>query len=66
MKNKRFQLSIDTNSVFISQAPNSARSRVLLSNVSEDQLKNIARKIFDAGLEKELIELLRDEEKAFQ
>ena len=64
--NKRFQLRIDTDSILISQAPNADKSRVLLSNISEDQLKHIARKIIDANLEEKLIELLKDPDKAFR
>lgn len=63
--NKRFQLRIDTDSVLISQAPNADKSRVLLTNISEDQLKHIARSIIDADLQDTLIDLFRDGNKAF-
>lgn len=65
-KNNRFQIQIDTDSILISQAPGGKKSRVLLTNISEDQLKSVARHIIDAELQEELIMLLKKPEKAFR
>jgi len=47
----KFQISIDTDSIFISQAPNTAQSRVILSNLGNAQLHQLAKSIVDANLE---------------
>lgn len=58
--NTRFQLSVDTDSVFISQAPDSKKSRVILTNLEHQQLHNIAKSIIDAELKDQLIEILEE------
>ena len=46
----RFQLTIDTDSILISQAPDSKQSRVVLANLQHSQLEQIIRGIEHAGL----------------
>lgn len=46
----KFQISIDTDSIFISQAPNTDQSRVVLSNLGNAQLHQLAKSIIDANL----------------
>ncbi len=47
----KFQINIDTDSIFISQAPETAQSRVVLSNLGKVQLHQLAKSIIDANLE---------------
>jgi len=57
----KFQLTVDTDSIFISQAPGKKKSRVILTNLENEGLKQIAKSVIDAGLSQELIELLADD-----
>jgi len=46
----RFQLIIDTDSVFISTAPGGKRQRVLITNISDDQVALIKEQLRDSGI----------------
>lgn len=61
MSSKKFQLTIDSDSVLISQAPNKEKSRITLANLDELSIKQLAKSIEDAGITKELITLLKQE-----
>lgn len=63
MSSKKFQLTIDSDSVLISQAPNKAKSRITLANLDEPSIRQLAKSIEDAGITKELIKLLEQESK---
>lgn len=54
----RFQLSVDTDSVMISQAPEKDLSRIILANLQEEQLGQIVRSLHHAGLAERAIDLL--------
>ena len=56
----KFQISIDTDSIFISQAPNTAQSRVVLSNLGNAQLHQLAKSIIDANLEESFKKILEE------
>ena len=58
----RFQISIDTDSIFISQAPNSQNSRIILANLKEKQLDQLAQSIKDANLTDKFIKALQDDD----
>lgn len=57
----RFQLSVDTDSVLISQAPNKNLSRIILANLQEVQLRQIVKSLHHAGLADRAIDLLKEE-----
>ena len=54
----KFQISLDTDSILISQAPNTPKSRVILANLEKEQLQQLAQSILDANLEDEFVEAL--------
>ncbi|MCH8488031.1 MAG: hypothetical protein LAT75_14305 [Candidatus Cyclonatronum sp.] len=58
MNSLRFQLTIDTDSAFISKSPQGNKTRVTLTNLDEESLKQLAKSIEDANLSGKLIELL--------
>lgn len=47
---RRFQLTVDSDSVFITRPEKGAKSRVTLSNLDDEALQQIARGIVDSGL----------------
>lgn len=57
----RFQLSIDTDSVMISQAPDKGLSRIILANLKEEQLRQVVTGLHHAGLADRAIDLLAQE-----
>lgn len=57
----KFQIKIDTDSILISQAPNKTKSRVILANLEEEQLHQLAKSIIDADLKEVFIKALREE-----
>nr|BDD47190.1 hypothetical protein 1 [Balneolaceae bacterium] len=56
----KFQISIDTDSIFISQAPNTDQSRVVLSNLGNTQLHQLAKSIIDANLAESFQSILEE------
>jgi len=61
MSNKRFQISLDADTVLISQAPDNTKSRVILANLDQNSLKQLARSIVNSGLDREFSELMAQE-----
>lgn len=57
----RFQLTVDTDSVLISQAPNKDLSRIILANLQEEQLGQIVTGLHHAGLAERAIDLLAEQ-----
>lgn len=55
-----FQLTVDSDSIFISQAPGSKKSRATITEINHNGLEQIAKSIIDADLGEKLIELLAD------
>ena len=46
----RFQLIIDTDSVFMSPAPDGRAMRVILSHIPDSQVASIREQLYDAGV----------------
>lgn len=59
-----FQLTIDTDSIFISQSPDNKKSRVTLTNLRAEQLEQIITGLYNADLENEVIEGLKKRRKS--
>lgn len=51
MKNYRFQITLDSDSVFVSRSQDGRKSRVTLSNLDEDALNQLAKSISDSELQ---------------
>jgi hypothetical protein len=61
-ENKRFQVSVDVDSAMISSAPGSGMSRVILSNLDDKAMRQIARSIVHANLASEFRDALAAEQ----
>jgi hypothetical protein len=59
--NGRFQLTVDTDSVLISQAPDKDLSRIILANLQEEQLRQIVTSLHHAGVAERAIDLLAEQ-----
>lgn len=53
----KFQLTVNSDSILVSQAPGKNKSRVILANLGEQQLKQIAQSIINSELEDKFIEM---------
>ena len=51
----RFQITLDTDSVFISPAPDSKKSRVVLSHLDQAALEQMGKSLIDADLGKQFL-----------
>ncbi len=56
----RFQLTVDTDSILISQAPDKKQSRVTLANLQEEQIEQIVKGLDYAGLTERVLYLLKE------
>lgn len=56
----RFQLTVDTDSIIISQAPDKKQSRIILANLQEEQIQQIVTGLDHAGLTERVIHLLQE------
>lgn len=56
----RFQLTVDTDSILISQAPDNKQSRVTLANLQEEQIEQIVKGLDYAGLTERVLHLLKE------
>jgi|GEM_PF-1541831 len=59
-KRFKFQLTVDSDSILISQVPDKNKSRVILTNLEEEELLQIAQSIIDANLQNKFIEILQE------
>lgn len=57
-ENKRFQIKLDSDSIFISQSPDSKKSRVILADLDQRAFEQLAVSIDDAGLAEDMIRQL--------
>ncbi|MCH8569461.1 MAG: hypothetical protein LAT67_14395 [Balneolales bacterium] len=55
----RFQISLDSDSVCITQAPNDKKSRITITNLDKQALQQLATSIIHAELEEDFLQLLQ-------